>query len=89
MEQDYIRDLNTIIQNFMIPLRRAMSDTKPKDIPVIRANEMASIFSNIETIHGVHLKNLSNLEILREKWPFIDGIGNCFLDLGPFLKSYG
>lgn len=51
MEKQYVDDLSFIIQGFMQPFRKNMADNKQNAI--IKSNEMASIFANIEHIHNV------------------------------------
>ncbi len=124
-ERAYIRDLETIITDYIQPLRKKISNSSSDDKgsstnsnisssggsnssssssfnspaptsrrerdkePLVKMDDMASLFSNIEDLHKVHEIHSTNLEALTRKWPFVDGIGQCFLDLAPSLRDYG
>jgi hypothetical protein len=79
-EREYIKHLQTLITNFVLPLRQ---------VDCIAPQEAASIFSNVESISELHSHLYSRLSATIEtNFPFIDGIGKIFLDIHHMMKAY-
>eukprot|EP01087_Luapelamoeba_hula_P023168 TRINITY_DN846_c0_g2_i2.p1 TRINITY_DN846_c0_g2~~TRINITY_DN846_c0_g2_i2.p1 ORF type:complete len:1317 (+),score=424.44 TRINITY_DN846_c0_g2_i2:225-4175(+) len=74
-EADYVRDLNVIINVYVLPLR---SQGFSKDL-------LNTIFSNVETLFQINTDLLASLQGDRDT---PDLIGNAFIKVAPFLKMY-
>eukprot|EP01132_Coremiostelium_polycephalum_P002890 gene2890-3592_t len=83
-EKKYINNLNRIITIFILPLR---DKANGKD-KILSLDEINTIFSNIEIIFGVHKTFLSDFESRIEKWTDTQKIGDIFLKMAPYLRSY-
>ncbi|KAJ3433492.1 faciogenital dysplasia protein [Anaeramoeba flamelloides] len=81
-EEDYVKDLNTIINHFLIPLRE-QKIVSEKDVPII--------FGHIEMIYGF---NNELLKLLKENFPGENenaakmNVGKIFIQMADFLKVY-
>lgn len=79
-EREYIKNLQTLITNFVLPLRQ---------VDCIAPQEAASIFSNVESIIELHSHLFSRLSVtIESNFPFIDGVGKIFLDIQHMMKAY-
>eukprot|EP00808_Paulinella_micropora_P024737 g9657.t1 len=76
------------------PLQRALEGDEEAE-PVLSAEEMICVFSNVRTLHGLNKKLMLDLESRIEGvngegkgWTGGTKLGEVFLTLGPFLKLY-
>ncbi|GAM24602.1 hypothetical protein SAMD00019534_077770 [Acytostelium subglobosum LB1] len=83
-EKKYINNLNRIITIFMLPLRDK-STTKEK---ILSVDDINKIFMNIETIFSLHKAFITDFEKRIESWSDTQKIGDIFLKLAPYLRSY-
>jgi hypothetical protein len=88
------------MKHYYLPLKQSATSNKP----IISIQDLATIFSNIETILNFHRKLKEGFDKARANWPLsIDSIGSIFLNLvcynvmlinlnkvkAPGLKAYG
>eukprot|EP00732_Lithocolla_globosa_P002161 Lithocolla_globosa_v1_NODE_1328_length_2667_cov_11.503446.p2 type:complete len:329 gc:universal NODE_1328_length_2667_cov_11.503446:1042-56(-) len=78
-ESDYVRDMDVIVEVFMIPCRQKKV-LKPKDLSVV--------FSNIEQLLPVNQELLRLLAEQRTKSEVVDKVGHILLRLADYLKMY-
>ncbi|XP_065189055.1 ras-specific guanine nucleotide-releasing factor 2-like isoform X1 [Sycon ciliatum] len=64
-EEEYVEQLNMIVDLFLRPMRMAAESTNPK----VKLEKVMTIFSNIEQIAVVHELFLSGLHQQVKKWP--------------------
>eukprot|EP01102_Stenamoeba_stenopodia_P019511 TRINITY_DN738_c0_g1_i2.p1 TRINITY_DN738_c0_g1~~TRINITY_DN738_c0_g1_i2.p1 ORF type:complete len:547 (-),score=117.06 TRINITY_DN738_c0_g1_i2:104-1744(-) len=84
-ERAYKRNLDSIVENYLKPLRTINPSSQLFDL-----QDIVAIFSNIETIADIHKGVLEGLEAISDQWPFIFSVGGVFTDkLLPHLDSYG
>jgi len=70
----------------MVPL---MLKTAGASAPIIGKEDSALLFANIEKVVFVHRGLYKNLCLLTERWPFVTGVGQAFLNFAPSLTVYG
>jgi len=102
-ESAYIKDLEIVVNKFLIPLRKLseirrtsisdvsslLSGLSMQSAVTLTKDDVDSIFSNVETLLVVHKKIHKKLLALREKFPFIHNYGGVFLNIVPDLIVYG
>lgn len=82
-ERQYINDLKTTINKYLVPCRaKAVSQ---EDI-----HDVVAIFGNIETILNVHQPLLREILHIQEyRWPYFSGLGRLFMKHASEFQSYG
>jgi len=85
MEKAYIANLQSLVNHYLQPLRARMAQGKD----ILRLEDISMIFSNVEVILESHLQNKRRLSSILERWPFLSGIGQVFLQMGASLAAYG
>ena len=78
-EQDYVRDLEMIIEVYIKPLRKSKI-TSPKDIGII--------FSVWEQLVPVNSELLRKLQIKHDINPIIDEVGDIWSNITDYMKVY-
>jgi len=82
-ERQYIHDLKTIINGYLLPVRSKASGTED-------FADIVSVFSNVEGILDTHQTLLREMLHIRDSyWPFIHGLGTLFLKHAVEFKIYG
>mmetsp|Transcript_13998 Transcript_13998/g.19427 ORF Transcript_13998/g.19427 Transcript_13998/m.19427 type:complete len:741 (+) Transcript_13998:1100-3322(+) len=83
-EKTYIKALDTVCENFLNPLKKAVQDGKP----VISLNDIQMVFSVISVIRDLNKKFLADLEPLIQDYTLETRIGKVILDFAPYFKMY-
>jgi hypothetical protein len=70
-----VEQLNTIVQSYLLSLREMLR----KKVFSLSHADLASLFSNVETILEIHEQLLSQFETIFTQWPSMDTIGAAFV----------
>jgi len=82
-ERQYITDLKSVINTFLVPCRAKATTSE-------ECHDLVAVFSNIETILGVHQTLLREILHIQEfRWPFFNGLGNLFMKHASEFQNYG
>eukprot|EP01094_Clydonella_sp_ATCC50884_P017398 TRINITY_DN3019_c0_g1_i1.p1 TRINITY_DN3019_c0_g1~~TRINITY_DN3019_c0_g1_i1.p1 ORF type:complete len:577 (-),score=203.12 TRINITY_DN3019_c0_g1_i1:252-1982(-) len=81
-ERTYVKNLDIIVQTYMEPLNKAV------DEGVFTRDEYKSIFGNCRIIRGYNQLLLADLEARLTDWSDTQLIGDVFLRMVVFLKTY-
>lgn len=84
-ERTYLGNLTFLVESFVIPLRTERTES---GVPVLPAETVASIFSNIEEIIRVNTVLLADLEKRMHVWATKPCLGDIFEQLTHFFKMY-
>ncbi|XP_067928305.1 ras-specific guanine nucleotide-releasing factor 2-like [Watersipora subatra] len=82
-EEEYVKNISTLVTCFLRPLRMAASSKKP----LISHDDVSSIFLNSETVLFLHQIFLKGLTARVDNWPTLV-IGDLFDMLLPMLGIY-
>lgn len=69
--------LNGFIQRYYLPLKENAKGYRS----MITEKEMATIFCNMEGLLTVHEGMLQQFELIQNRWPDVDGVGDVFLTM--------
>eukprot|EP00698_Gefionella_okellyi_P014851 TRINITY_DN4134_c0_g7_i1.p1 TRINITY_DN4134_c0_g7~~TRINITY_DN4134_c0_g7_i1.p1 ORF type:complete len:618 (-),score=121.76 TRINITY_DN4134_c0_g7_i1:980-2833(-) len=83
-EQRYVNGLAHIRKDYMEPLRELSTSSRA----LLTFEEVQAIFSSIDVLHRVNTELLNGLQQRAANWTHYTKIGDVFLNLAPFLKSY-
>lgn len=83
-ERSYVENLQTTIELFISPLKVYIAKGKP----IVKEEVLDGIFSNLELIVNVNVQLLDGLEQRLGNWSNQQCVGDVFMTLAPFLKSY-
>eukprot|EP01138_Halocafeteria_seosinensis_P006575 gb/GECG01006722.1/.p1 GENE.gb/GECG01006722.1/~~gb/GECG01006722.1/.p1 ORF type:complete len:831 (+),score=111.62 gb/GECG01006722.1/:1-2493(+) len=85
-EKQYVRDLQTLIQQFKYPLKRTVDQGRP----VLKNEDIEGIFSNAETLLEINGELLQTLckGISDPETRLSDSIAHAFTSLMPFFRMY-
>ncbi|KAI9141773.1 Dbl homology domain-containing protein [Paraphysoderma sedebokerense] len=78
-EQDYVKDLDFVLETYITPLRKNK---------VVRAKDLAIIFSNWEQLLPVNQELLRSLESRRGQNKIVEQVGDIWLRISDYLKIY-
>ena len=89
-EESYVNTLETIIHVFMGAISRANESARVMGSrePVLSKTDLMTIFSNIEGLLMLNQHLLEGLKKRLENWVAHEGVGDVFLDFGPYFKLY-
>lgn len=93
-EETYVHGLNTLIQVYIVPLRKMCKDAmRAGKAPPLEKKELNVLFSNIETIYAVNMQFIEDVRSAmsgEEKDSESEGksLGKIFLDFAPYFKMY-
>jgi len=99
-ERTYVKGLSTLHDVFLNPIRltpkhlllkRSFSvknEVNNSSKRIITNEQIAAIFSNVDTLLGFHKEILTSLEERYKEWNEESKIGDTFLKVAPFLKMY-
>lgn len=76
-EEVYVKNLNVILNRFLIPLRERV-DTKDE---LVTKDQLKTIFSEIEVIYNYHNHFLQELQKLMEKFNYATRLGDLLLEM--------
>jgi hypothetical protein len=83
-EQAYVESLDVIMELLISPLRKQ----NDADVTIIEEEDIQIIFSNIETMRGVNCVFLKRLEDRLSSWHDTQYLGDIFIEMAPFFKTY-
>ena len=83
-EISYLQGLTTLVEVYKRPLAGSAASMKP----ILKPEEVDAIFSNIELICNVNKELLQQLEQRVDTWSSTQLVGDVFLKMGPYLKTY-
>lgn len=84
-EEDYVKNLNVVIEHYLKPLKERMEDEKTDASAMANFN---SLFSDIQVIRNYNGNLLNDLRPRMQKWSAHQGIGDIFVQMSAFLKVY-
>jgi len=79
-ERTYVKHLSNFVNLVYLPIKKAQK-------PVIKEENIKSLFSNVEQILSINNMLLNDLEKAMTMWPE-SRIGLAFKNIAPFLKTY-
>lgn len=82
-EQAYVDSLDIIIELLIGPLRQDIDA-----VMILEEEDIQIIFSNIETLRGVNCVFLKKLEERLNCWHDTQYLGDIFVEMAPFFKTY-
>lgn len=82
-EQAYVDSLDIVVDLLIIPLRQDIDS-----VSIIDEEDVQVIFSNIETLRGVNCVFLKKLEERLGSWHDTQYLGDIFVEMAPFFKTY-
>jgi len=83
-EESYVSQLSIIIDQFITPLRAAISTNKP----IIENSDLKNIFGGVEVIYRANQLLLSELRKRIAEWNDDQTLGDIFAEMTYVLKSY-
>eukprot|EP00727_Mastigamoeba_balamuthi_P011313 m51a1_g6804 putative pleckstrin domain-containing protein (993) ;mRNA; r:243990-249659 len=83
-EKTYIAMLTEMVELYVRPLRKAVEAGSP----IVNADTISVIFSNVEQIIGINTDLLNMLEERLKDWDDSKRLGDIFLLLAPHFKVY-
>ena len=94
-EKQYINDLLVVVEEYLLPLRRAQQGGAPgaqkfSRQKLLPAQTLAAIFSSVEVILDAHQSLYCDLLRIRSgsEWPFLCNIGDALLKAAPDFACY-
>jgi len=82
-ERQYINDLKSVINTYLVPCRAKATTSE-------ECHDLVAVFSNIETLLGVHQTLLREILHIQEfRWPFFNGLGKLFMLHASEFQNYG
>eukprot|EP01137_Pigoraptor_chileana_P009051 Opistho-2@56727 len=78
-EEDYVRDLKTIISVFIEPMRKQK---------IVSQKHLAVLFSNLEQLVPVNEELCGRLQLKTAENVIVEAVGDVFLTLAEFFKVY-
>jgi len=82
-ERQYITDLKSVINTYLVPCRAKATTSE-------ECHDLVAVFSNIETILSVHQTLLREILHIQEfRWPFFNGLGKLFMLHASEFQNYG
>lgn len=76
-ERTYVKCLQCMVQTYMEPLRES---------GIVKENRVREIFSICPNLLTFHTQFLADLEKQLASWSKMTGVGDCFINMVPFLK---
>jgi hypothetical protein len=83
-EGTYVKNLSIIVKKFQNPLLNSLKSSKP----LVAENDIRVIFGSVEIIWSYNSMLLEGLNSRLIKWSSKQCIGDIFLFMGEFLKTY-
>jgi len=84
VEKEYLNTLNVLIKEFLEPVRTSFGSK-----PLMEIQDMATVFSNVESLPAGHKIIHNSLQALYDnEWPLLNGLGAVLLNMAPSLKLY-
>jgi hypothetical protein len=83
-ERNYVNSLKVLINVFLKPMREAVLLGKP----ILSHEALSCIFSCVEVIININSELLKEIESKMTRWNNTQKLGDVFIKLGPFLKTY-
>ena len=88
-EYDYLRDIEILVGLYIKPLRDAINQRGQSKYKLLLSKKQCrTVFSNIELLFNLNTKFYESLAKEIQKSSDEQLIGNCFLQVGQFLKMY-
>ena len=87
-ERTYVQALNMMVKKYMNPLTACLMETPQGKTPIVSEVELNSIFSTCQLLHTYHSMLLEGLERRITQWGPETLIGDYFLQMSDFLRSY-
>eukprot|EP00002_Diphylleia_rotans_P018135 TRINITY_DN351_c0_g1_i3.p1 TRINITY_DN351_c0_g1~~TRINITY_DN351_c0_g1_i3.p1 ORF type:complete len:1004 (-),score=180.23 TRINITY_DN351_c0_g1_i3:528-3539(-) len=79
-EKSYVEYLDSLIKNVYVPMQKS---------GILKTEELHEIFSNLPTILEIHRGMSKKMESMLRNWPTHPlRMGECFLEMAPFLAVY-
>eukprot|EP00026_Physarum_polycephalum_P001565 Phypoly_transcript_01567.p1 GENE.Phypoly_transcript_01567~~Phypoly_transcript_01567.p1 ORF type:complete len:633 (+),score=59.19 Phypoly_transcript_01567:1119-3017(+) len=90
-ERGYVSHLSLMVMSYMNPLKASLRSSVflSSFTLTISPEDLQTIFSNVEVLLRVHATVLGEFEMLIDKWPIIEDIGEIFLRKASDLRVYG
>eukprot|EP00013_Stygamoeba_regulata_P004064 CAMPEP_0177640894 /NCGR_PEP_ID=MMETSP0447-20121125/6786_1 /TAXON_ID=0 /ORGANISM="Stygamoeba regulata, Strain BSH-02190019" /LENGTH=1125 /DNA_ID=CAMNT_0019142995 /DNA_START=207 /DNA_END=3585 /DNA_ORIENTATION=+ len=86
-ERSYVTGLDTMVQKYMLPMMAEANNPTGKK-PLLTPEQVRNIFSIAETIHGYHKMLLDGLEARIGSYDENMTIGDYFLTMSDFMRTY-
>eukprot|EP01119_Soliformovum_irregulare_P003865 TRINITY_DN14913_c0_g1_i1.p1 TRINITY_DN14913_c0_g1~~TRINITY_DN14913_c0_g1_i1.p1 ORF type:complete len:743 (+),score=254.87 TRINITY_DN14913_c0_g1_i1:55-2283(+) len=93
-ENDYVKSLKVITENYMRPLKNVIEDKRKSLLPgmflaaTLSKEDVNDIFGNVELLLRVHQKMKAKFRTIETHFPFAN-VGEIFLFMAPELVVYG
>jgi hypothetical protein len=79
-EKAYVDSLTALLECFILPLSRP-------DAKILSADEMATLFSNLQVITQLNVKLLTDVEKRLKEWTSNPCLGDIFVNFAHFFKA--